>query len=107
VRFLGLTYKKAMDQPASALLRVTLRARDGDCRHNRIGPERKTADSVRIEMMLMHQIKNGESGQTAAFRVQCSGAAVDVVIATRAGGELKVAELEGLAGEQREKLLAR
>ena len=47
------------------------------------------------------------AGEAAAFGVEGGGAAVDVVVAGAAGGELELAELEADAGEKREKLLRR
>jgi hypothetical protein len=81
---------------------MALRAGDSYSGNNGIGAEGEAADSVRIEVVLVQEIKYGETGETAAFRVQRGGAAVDVVVAAAAGGELEVAELEGLAGEQGE-----
>ena len=51
------------------------------------------------------QFENGVPGEAAAFGVQRGGAAVDVVVAGAAGGELELAESEAGAGEQREQLL--
>ena len=45
------------------------------------------------------------SGEPAAFGVQRGGAAVDVVVARPAGGELELAEAETDSGEKGEKLL--
>ena len=45
------------------------------------------------------------AGEAAAFGVERGGAAVDVVVAGAAGGELELAEPEAGAGEEGEKLL--
>ena len=51
------------------------------------------------------QFEDGVAGEAAAFGVQRGGAAVNVVVAGAAGGELELAEPEAGAGEQREQLL--
>ncbi len=51
------------------------------------------------------QFEDGLAGETTAFGVERGGAAVDVVVAGAAGGELELAEFEAGAGEKREKLL--
>ncbi len=45
-------------------------------------------------------------GEAAALGVQRGGAAVDVVVAGAAGGQLELAETEAGAGEKREQLLS-
>ena len=57
-------------------------------------------------MVLAQQIEDSEAGKASALGVQRGGAAVDVVVAAPAGRELEVAELEGLAREKGEELLA-
>ena len=51
------------------------------------------------------QFKDGVSGEAAAFGVKGRGAAVNVVVAGAARGELELAEAEARAGEEREQLL--
>ena len=106
VRLLRFAHEKAVDQTAFAGIAVVLRAGDGHRGDDGIGAEGEAADGVRIEMMLVQQIEDGDAGEASAFGVERGGAAVDVVVAASAGGELEVAELEGLAGEQGEQLLA-
>src|ERR1700761_435498 len=106
VRLLRLADKKTMNESAFAGVRVALRAGDGDRRDNGVGAQGKATDGVRVEVMLTQQIEDGEAGKASALGVQRGGAAVDVVVAAPAGGELKVAELEGLAREKGEELLA-
>src|ERR1700733_14865022 len=106
MRLLCLADEKAVDQSAFAGIRVALRAGDGDRRDDGIGAQGKAADGMRIEVMLTQQIEDGDAGKASALGVQRGGAAVDVVIAAAAGRELEVAELEGLAREKGEELLA-
>ncbi len=106
VGLLCLADKKTVDEAAFASFCMMLRAGDRYRGDDRIGAQSQAADGMRIEMMFVQQIENGEAGEARAFGVQGGGAAVDVVVATAAGGELEVAQLEGLAGKQSEQLLA-
>jgi hypothetical protein len=51
------------------------------------------------------KVEDGVPGEAAALGVEGGGAAVDVVVAGAAGGELELAEAEAGAGEEREQLL--
>ena len=55
--------------------------------------------------MLIEKLEDGLAGEAAAFGVEGGGAAVDVVVAGAAGGELELAEAEAGAGEEGEQLL--
>jgi hypothetical protein len=101
----GFAYEEAVEQGSA---RILLRAPcaggcdvgdDGICAHG------ESADGLRIDVILFQKFKHGVPGEAAAFGVKRGGAAVNVVVAGAAGGELELAELEAGAGEEGEKLL--
>ena len=77
----------------------------GDVGDDGIGAHGESADGFGVDVVLLQQFEHGVAGEAAAFGVERGGAAVDVVVAGAAGGELELAELEAGAGEEREKLL--
>ena len=98
--------EKPVDESALACICMALRTRNRYGRDDRIGTERKAADGMWIEVVLMEKVEDGETGKTRALSMQCCGTAVDVVIAVSARGELEIAELEGLFCKKSEELLA-
>ena len=77
----------------------------GDVGDDGIGAHGEAADGFGVDVICFKQFKDGVAGEAAAFGVERGGAAVDVVVAGAAGGELELAEPEAGAGEEREKLL--
>jgi hypothetical protein len=75
-------------------------AGDGDGGDDGVGTHGEAADCGRVEIMLAKQIEDREAGEASTFSVERGGAAVDVVVALRAGREGEVAEPERGAGEQ-------
>ncbi len=70
-----------------------------------VGAHGEAADGFCIDLVGFEQFEDGVAREAAAFGVERGGAAVDVVVARAAGGELELAEAEARAGEEREKLL--
>ncbi len=77
----------------------------GDVGDDWVGAHGESADGLGVDVVGFKQIENGVACEAAAFGVQRGGAAVDVVVAGAAGGELELAEAKAGAGEKREKLL--
>ncbi len=72
---------------------------------DRVGAHGEAADGFGVDAVCFKQFENGVAGEASALGVQRGGAAVDVVVAGAAGGELELAEPEADAGEKGEKLL--
>src|SRR5271157_1880215 len=70
-----------------------------------VGTHGETSDSLGIDAVLLKQLENRVAGLASALGVECGGAAIDVVVAGSAGGELELAEAKAGAGENGEKLL--
>jgi hypothetical protein len=105
VSLLGLAHEEAMEQRR---VRMRLRAPGagrGHIRHDGISAHGQPTDGFGVDFVRLKQLKNGVAGEPAAFGVQCCCAAVNVVVAGAAGGELELAKPEAGAGEEREELL--
>ena len=87
------------------LLRVPGAGR-GDVGDDGVGAHGESADGRGLELVVVDEVEDGEAGEASALGVEGGGAAVDVVVAGGAGGELEFAEFEGGAGEEREEGLA-
>ena len=78
----------------------------GDVGDDGISAHGETADSFGLDAFLLKEFEYGVSREAATFGIQCGRAAIDVVIAGAAGGELELPELKAGAGEEREELFA-
>ena len=67
--------------------------------------DHEAANGLCVNVVGFKQFKDGVTGEASTFGVQGGGAAVDVVVAGAAGGELELAEAEADSGEDREQLL--
>jgi hypothetical protein len=105
VSFLGFADKESMEQRRVGMRLRAPGARRGHVGHDRIGAHRQPTDCFGINLVCFKQLKNGVAGEATALGVQSGGAAVNVVVAGAAGGELELAQLEAGAGEEREELL--
>ena len=94
-----------MEERAAGMLLSAPGAGGGYVGDDGIGTHGEAADSFGLDAVLIEQFEDGVSGEAAAFRVECGDAAVDVVVAGAAGGELELTELEAGAGEEGEELL--
>jgi hypothetical protein len=77
----------------------------GSVGDERVGTHGEAAyglDPVGIGDVLADEVVEDEAGETAAFGVEGSDAAVDVVVGLLAAGEGEVAELEGEGGDEME-----
>ncbi len=83
-----------------------LRAEHGDRDHDRVGSHGESADGLRTPVAALDFVEKNAAGQARALGVQRGGAAVDVVVAGAAAGELELAQAEGLLREKGKKLLA-
>jgi hypothetical protein len=97
--------EEAVDQRGAGLGEGAGGAGRGHVRDDGIGAEGEAADGFDRDAVLGEQVEDGVAGETASFSMKRGGAAVDVVVAGAAGGELELAEAEAEAGEQREQLL--
>jgi Pentapeptide repeats (8 copies) len=100
-----LANQEAVQQRRAGMLLGAPGAGRGHIRHDGVGPHGQAAHSFGFDLVGFEKLKDGMPGEAAAFGVQRGGAAVDVVVAGAAGGELELAELEAGAGEQGEQLL--
>ena len=106
VGLLGFADEEAVDEGRSVdFLRVPGAGR-GDVRDDGVGAHGESADGRGLELVMVDEVEDGESGEASALGVEGGGAAVDVVIAGGSGGELEFAELEGGSGEEGEEGLA-
>src|SRR5208283_5133694 len=76
-------------------------------RHNDgIRTHGQSADRVGVPALAAHFVKKHLAGELCAASVQRGGAAVNVVVAGPAGGQLEFTEAERLTGKHFQKLLA-
>src|SRR5579859_905790 len=80
-----------------------LRSEHGNRTHDWIGSHRESADRFRLPPFVLNQIQENASRKTHSFGIECSGAAIDVVVAGAAGGELELSQLERLTRKQVQK----
>ena len=105
VGLLGLADQKAVEQGRAGMFLRAPGAGRGHIGDDGVGAHGESADGFGVDSVCFQQFENGVAGEAAAFGVQRRGAAIDVVVAGAAGGELELAELEADAGEDGEKLL--
>ena len=84
-----------------------LRGEDGDGDDDGIGAEGHAADGIRRPAAEADDVEDDASGEAGAFGVKSGGAAIDVVIAGRSGGEGEMSLLVGAIDEKVEQLGAR
>ncbi len=72
-----------------------------------IGAHGEASNGLRTPAAALDLIEKDAAGQPRAFGVQRGGAAVNVVVAGAAAGELELSEAEGLLRDESEELLAR
>ena len=79
-------------------------AGSGQVRDNRIRSHRQSANSIGASSILFQKLEQGETGETAAFGMERSGTAVNIVVARAAGRKLELPQPEAGAGEQGKQL---
>src|ERR1017187_9698159 len=84
-----------------------LGAEHGDGDDDGVGPHGESSDGLGTPVAAVDFIEKDAAGEARAFGVQGGGAAVDVVVAGAAAGELELAQAKGLLRKKSEKLLAR
>ena len=105
VGFFGFANEEAVDERGVGVMLGAPCAGCGDVGDDRIGAHGESADGFCFNVVFLQEIENCFAGEAAAFGMERGGAAVDVVVAGAAGGELELAELEAGAGEEGEELL--
>ena len=83
-----------------------LRAEHGDGDDDGVGSHGESADGLRTPVAALDFVEKDAGGEARALGVQGGGAAVDVVVAGAAAGELELAKAEGLLRKKGEELLA-
>src|SRR5437016_11207856 len=73
-----------------------LRAQHGHRRHNRIGAQGEPAYRLRLRAAVVDFLVKHPAHQARALAAQGGGAAINVVVAGAAGGELELAQMERL-----------
>ena len=68
--------------------------------YDRIGSHGQAADGLRVPASFFDFLQKNRACQLGASGIECGGAAVDVVVAGAAGGELEFSQAEGLFGQQ-------
>src|SRR3974390_3307518 len=96
VLFFSFTYKKAVNRAA----------RHGDGDHDWVGAHGEAADGLRVPTTGANFVEKDLASELRAARIKRGGAAIDVIVAGASGGELELAQLEGLAREQAQQFLA-
>ena len=69
-----------------------LRAQHSGGDNDRVGAHGKSADRVGFPPMTEDLVEEDASGKTGAFAIECSSAAIDVIVAGATGRKLKFAE---------------
>ena len=77
----------------------------GDVGNDRVSAHGEPADGFSLNTLRFKQLEEGMACEAAALGVQGGGAAVDVIVAGAAGGELELAETKAELSEQGEQLL--
>ncbi len=101
--FFRLAYEEAMHKWRGWLVRVLPGAGRGDVRDQGVCAHGESADGGRMQIVFANQVVEQQPSQASAIGVQRGGAAVDVVVAARTGGEHKVSQAEGVLRDQVEK----
>ena len=106
VGFFGLADQEAVEQGSAGMLDCARQALAVATLETMGSAPMVSPPTASASMLVcFKQFEDGVAGEAAAFGVQRGGAAVDVVVAGAAGGELELAEAEAGAGEKREQLL--
>jgi len=105
VSLLGFANEKAVEERRGGVGLGSPGACGGYVGDDGVRAKRESADCFCVDVILIEKLKNGVAGKASAFCVESGGAAVDVIVARAAGGELELAEAEADAGEKGEKLL--
>ena len=100
-----LAHQEAMEERGAGMLLRAPGAGGGDVGDDGVGAHGESADGLGVDVILFKEFETACAGEASALGVERGGAAVDVVVAGAAGGELELAELEADAGEKREELL--
>jgi len=103
--FFGLADQKAVQQRRGGIGLRAPSAGRGHVGDDGVGTHGESADGLGIDPVLFQQFKDGVAGKASALGVERGGAAVDVVIACAARGELEEPEPETGSGQMREQLL--
>jgi hypothetical protein len=85
---------------------VELAADDRDRDDDRVGPHGQAADSLRFPAVLPNFVREHLPGELRSARIECSCAAVNVVVADCARRQLELAQFERLVGKQAQQFLA-
>src|SRR5487761_1572283 len=96
-----------MDERSIGMLQMVPGTGGGDVGHERIRAHGEASDRLRMQFMLPDQIVQREAGKSAAFGMQRGSAAIDVVVAVRAGGESEISQAKGEGRNQVEQRGAR
>ena len=105
VLLFGFAHEKSVNQGSAGFGLGAPGAVGSNVADDRIGAHGESADSFSFNLVFKQEIENGFAGEASALGVERGGAAVDVVVAGAARGELELAEFEAGAGEKREQLL--
>ena len=83
---LRFAHEEAVNERGVRVLEGVLGACCGHVGDDGIGAHGESADSSGLELMLVQEIEDRQSGEAAALGMQGGGAAIDVVVAGAAGG---------------------
>ena len=90
VRFFCFADEEAVEERCVRLLLSAPCAGRGDVGDDGVGTHGEAADGFRLNLVLLEEFEDRVSGEAAALGVERGGAAVDVVVAGAAGGELEL-----------------
>ena len=115
MRLIRLAHQKAIEleifaDGAGALGGASLnalRTQHGDGGHNRIGAQREPAHRLRLRAAVVDFLVKHPAHQARALAAQGGGAAINVVVAGAAGGDLELAQMERLLGQHLQQQFAR
>jgi len=106
VGFLSFADKEAVKERCARVLLCAPCAGRGDVGDDGVGSHGEPADGFSFDLLLLEELEDSVAGKPAAFGVERSGAAIDVVVARSAGREFELAELEAGVGEEGKELLS-
>lgn len=106
VGFFCFPDEEAVDERRAGMAERVVGAGSGHIGDDGVRAHGEPADGLRADLVLVEEIEDGEAGEASTLGMEGGGAAVYVVIAGSAGGELKVAETKGVGRDEFEERLA-
>jgi len=100
VRLFGLANQKSVEQWSAGVGERAPSAGGGHVGDDGVRAQGEPANGLGLNSVLFKQFKDRMTGEASALGVEGGGAAVDVIVARAAGGELELAKAETGPGEE-------